>query len=833
MYKKGHSVFGIDEAWREACRTGLFYLVEGAPDAMKMHAVGINNAVAPLGGAWTREQLLLLKKAAPAVCFINDADPVPAGGGWGPGVEYVLRNGQLAVELGLGVTVRELPCAEGNRKQDPGSFFTSRGLLKQLPEEDFVVWAAGKWFRPDDTVARRTENVRRVAELAGHIADEMQLELILPALCKLSKGKEMWRGAINQARWQRTKKEEARRDGVDLRQYGFFQQAGCYFGQTEKGGELQWSNFTMRPLFHVRDAEQPRRLFHFRSCRGREDIVEMTMEDLNSPSRFRQKIEGIGNYIWMGGEREMIKLKNYLYDQTETAGIIRQMGWSAQGFYAFGNGVWREGEFHRADEYGVVRLGQEAGNWYIPAASKIYRDQGRKFEWERKFVHAGLNSVRSADYLRDFVRVHGDNGKVGLCYWVASLFRDIIAGHTRSFPLLDLFGPKGSGKTELGAALMAFFVTDNKAPNLRNSTAVALNDAVAFASDALVHLDEYKNDIDAKKIEFLKGLYDGVGRVKMSGTGFDSRVMTSVRCGVVMSGQEIPTADIALFHRCIYLAFPRSEFTDEERHRFAALREVQKLGLTALTLEVLRLRKRFEGGFLDTYNAVLDDINRQTGFRKLETRIVENWAKALAAFRCVETKLPWPFGYEEMLRIAVEGILVQNRMSGEGNEVAKFWEIAQYLRDNGELFNESDWRIQTMARIKTDRLERTFPTPASILLLNTSRIFILYKRACISMGSKPLPDDALREYLKNSDYYLGNKAAVRFKSIIKGYEECAPDPEQGKANKMGKVMRAMCFDYAVIKERYGVTLATSSLDACADEDTAPAPPPAQPAGLPF
>ena len=155
-----------------------------------------------------------------------------------------------------------------------------------------------------------------------------------------------------------------------------------------------------------------------------------------------------------------------------------------------------------------------------------------------------------------FCRVHGNNGKVGLAYWIASLFRDIITSYTRSFPILDLFGPKGSGKTEMGAALMAFFVPDNKAPNLKNSTSTALNDDVAFVSNALVHLDEYKNDVRPDKIEFLKGLYDGVGRVKMSGSSYDSRIMTSVKSGIIMSGQEMPTADIALFHRCIYLSFP-------------------------------------------------------------------------------------------------------------------------------------------------------------------------------------------------------------------------------------------------------------------------------------
>lgn len=53
----------------------------------------------------------------------------------------------------------------------------------------------------------------------------------------------------------------------------------------------------------------------------------------------------------------------------------------------------------------------------------------------------------------------------------------------------------------------------------------------------------------------MKGLYDGVGRVKMSGASFDARIMTSVKSGVIVSGQEMPTADPALFSRCLFCRF--------------------------------------------------------------------------------------------------------------------------------------------------------------------------------------------------------------------------------------------------------------------------------------
>ena len=48
-----------------------------------------------------------------------------------------------------------------------------------------------------------------------------------------------------------------------------------------------------------------------------------------------------------------------------------------------------------------------------------------------------------------------------------------------------------------------------QAPNIPNSTISALNDTVAASANALAHIDEYKNDLDPKVIEFLKGLWNG------------------------------------------------------------------------------------------------------------------------------------------------------------------------------------------------------------------------------------------------------------------------------------------------------------------------------------
>lgn len=801
IYDKSASIFGIDIAFREAAKQEMFYLVEGAPDVMKMQSVGINNVVAPLGGHWNEKQFQMLKKIAPSVCFINDADPVPHGKRYGTGIEFVLNNGRTAIMEGLAVTVREIPNGEGNTKQDPGDFFTSKQRLREhTKEEDFIVWSASKLYDKEAVSSRKAEVIRHISELASYINDEMRIDMLLPELTKIYKGKEFWRNAINDIKWNRINKQQ-KKDEIDLRKYGFFEERGCYFGRSDKG-DVQWSNFTMRPLFHIKDKDSPRRIFLIRNCMKHEEMLDLSMEELTSVNKFQQRLAGVGNFIWEGNGAALIRLLKYLFEHTETATQVHTLGWHQSGFYAWGNGIWKDDNFYKADDYGVCHTAD--GNWYIPSAAKVKKEETRDNRGE-KFVHLALQNIKLSDYTARFVEVYGENGKIGLCYWLASLFRDIITAHTRSFPILDLFGPKGSGKTELGAALTAFFVMDNKAANIRNATATALNDEVAVAANAIVHLDEYKNDIRPDKIEFLKGLYDGVGRLKMGGANYENRIMTSVKSGVVISGQEMPTADIALFHRCIFLSFPRSEFAMDERKRFAELREVQKMGLTHLTLEVLKNRKRMEALYLETYNTVLDDINVATSYAKLETRIVENWAKVLATFRVLEPKLTLPFKYDEILGSVCDGIRQQNQLSATGNELAQFWNTIQYLLTNGEIYENADFKVAYKSKINTDISNYSFQQPQKVIMLNRSRVFMLYKKACLQMDNNPLPEDSLMQYLKNSDYYLGMMKSVRFKRIIKG----VPEREylaDGKYRDVESVLTAMVFQYELIEERYGVQL---------------------------
>ena len=166
----------------------------------------------------------------------------------------------------------------------------------------------------------------------------------------------------------------------------------------------------------------------------------------------------LGNYVWLAKIDKLNRVKEYLYSKTDTAERIRKLGWNAaEGIFAFGNGIFFASTFNAVDDLGIVR-GINGKAFYIPATSKIYLNNTEIFQFERLMVHENRNGIKLHDYVGRLMEVFGENASVAFCYLLATLFRDIIFRRTRHFPILNLFGEKGTGKTTLATSLQSFFL---------------------------------------------------------------------------------------------------------------------------------------------------------------------------------------------------------------------------------------------------------------------------------------------------------------------------------------------------------------------------------------
>lgn len=376
------------------------------------------------------------------------------------------------------------------------------------------------------------------------------------------------------------------------------------------------------------------------------------------------------------------------------------------------------------------------------------------------------------------------------------------------FPILNLFGPKGSGKSELGHTLLSLFTIAYKAPNIQNSTISALNDTVAASANALAHIDEYKNDLDPKVIEFLKGLWDGTGRSRMNMDLDKKKEVTAVDAGIILSGQEMPTADNALFSRLIFLQFPRSTFTQEEKKNYMRLMEMRLGGLTHLTIALLKYRKRFEERFTGTLKEVRKQVSVALQGKQCEDRIVNNWCVPLAALRVLQDAVP-TLAYDDLFKIVIEGILKQNAECKTNGELGSFWNVVQYLASEGTINDTGDFVIHYLTKLKTDMVDTSWLDKRAVLYMQTSRIFNLYRKEGRKTDEKTLPTDALKYYLANSAAYLGQKV-VRFIVFRNGYPvlDSAKQDKHGNPAKLSQSARSYCFDYQKLVDQFGINLIT-------------------------
>ena len=812
LYQKSNSIFGIHQAWPAAAKQGKFYLVEGAPDVLRLQSIGIDSAVASLGSDWTSQQLDQLKRYASTICFLPDADKHNITEHYGTGIKKVMISGRNAMAAGFKVVVREIPLGADGRKNDPDSYCKSSLIFNELVEEDFVIWYAQKRLLEAGDGEFSIATMDDIANIVALCDKEHERNMYIDKLTKMANGRSTWNKAIRAA-LQRKTETQLRSNGTPtnqdlLEKYGFQQIDNHYVSLSADGKMFSWSNFVLRPLFHVRDSINAVRIFELTNMKGQKEIVEFKQEDLISPQKFSQRVESLGNYLWTAPAPRLTQLKMYLYENTETATRIDQLGWQSAGFYAFGNGVLYNGTWHPVDEYGIVRL-PEIGNQYLPASSTIYKHDTQLYQFERSFVHRDTGAVTLRKYVEQLISVFGDNAKVGTAFLLATLFRDVIVSQTKFFPILNIFGPKGSGKSELGHSLMSFFIRENTPPNIQNSTLPALADAVAQCANAVVHLDEFKNTIDFDKREFLKGIWDGVGRNRMNMEKDKKREVTRVDSGVIITGQEMATADIALFSRFIFLSFPKSEFSSEAKERFQQLVALRKLGCTHLTLEILSHRPQFESNFREAYTRAFDDLRDALQHTAIEDRILCNWVIPLAAFYALRTSLDLPFTYQELLHVVIDGVIHQNRQTKKNNELATFWDTVSFLRGKGDLAFEGDYRVEFASELNTrDRSTLYFEQPKRVLYIKIKQTEQLYTIHGNRTGEPLLPKNSLEYYLENSAAYLGKKI-VRYKDIIQGvqqYETKSDDRGNLRNIQKSSTELSYCFDYDKLIELYDINL---------------------------
>ena len=846
VYTKGATIFGIDRASKVREKDNII-IVEGAPDVLRLQSIGLDNTVASLGTSWSDAQFSQLRKITSSLCFIPDSD-VSDGELYGPGFEAVMANGATAMKKGFVVTVRELPFAEvlltdeeirelysdydtpsknvvkvKPGKNDPDSYIRSKEDYTGLEEKYFVVWLAEKRFLASDSIAKDGMYLKEIASLLAHIKDSLVLDRCIEKLSKIHFSIKNWKDAVKQARGEARRSkdsfssmDERQKDVEALSRVGFFIRNNSYYSPGNDDEEPTIvSNFIMEPLYHISDENNATRIFRLKNVTGDSKLMDIKESELCSLNAFLQKTGSLGNFIWLASFDKLNRIRQYLYARTDTAERVRKLGWDSRNeFFSFGNGIVEDTAFIPVDDMGIVR-NNNGQAFYIPATSKMYRGNDEIFQFERMMVYENRSGIRLCDFTEKLIETFGEKARVAFCYLVSTLFRDIIFKKTHHFPILNLFGEKGTGKTTLATSLQSFFIHGIDPPTLSATSLPAMNDRVSQAVNTLVVFDEYKNDLDIRTIGFLKGLWGGGGQTKKNTATDGMATQTIVSTGIAVCGQEKPTQDMALFTRVLFLSFTKTSFNQEERLRYEDLTALCDMGLTHLTVELLKHRRLFEKNFTQAYAMCKSELAAKMADITIHDRIFGNWVIPLATFRTLETALDVPFSYNELFDTCCKCLLEQNELGQESSEIGDFWNTLQGLHASGKFIEGVHFNIRYLNSFRpiSATEDMQFKEAKPIIYLNAGAVSALFSGKGGNVSSARSYWSTILSYLKSHNSYLGLKQDRFTILLANGSIDYQIDIIDGVQVRKKKVNRpkALCFDYLQLKETFGIDLETEVL----------------------
>lgn len=792
LYNKSHTLYGLHLAQKEIRHRDYVYIVEGNTDVMRLHDLNIGNSIGTCGTSLTDEHITQLRRFTTNIVIVFDGDAA--------GEKATIRGGKMITAAHLNASVIRLPM--GEEKTDPDSFFTSEEQFYKYERENsqpFIIWYAQHFNKKHgDSPEGRSKLVSEIAEILSTLPDEVIKETYIHELSKLFKIKEKQLKTAVDKLTSKTSNDSEKTNLIpdfvlltDYEKYGFYEDNNCYWFKG-KGAPYKGSNFIIKPLFHIESVINAKRLFEIVNEFGYSRVIELLQKDMVSLSAFKVRVESLGNFVWLAPETDLNRLKSFIYEKTQTCTEITQLGWQARShFYAWANGIFNE-QFTPVNELGIVSHSEK--NYYIPAYSSIYKHEHNLYVSERKFIHHN-GEISASDYIKQLINVFDNNALVGFAFYIATLFRDYLVSKFNFFPILNMFGPKGAGKTEMAVSLLQLFGKMPKGPNINSTSKAALADHISQFSNALAHIDEYKNNLEFEKIEFLKGIWDGTGRTRMNMDKDKKKETTAVDVGLMLTGQEMPTADIALFSRLIFITFTKVEYSDEEKEEFNKLKEIERKGLTHITEQILKERSYFKSNFDSSYNQVIDDLNKMLENNTIEDRIFKNWCIVIASYYTMHSKLNMPFSYKDSIKVFYQLLIQQNSETKRGNEISIFWGIVEYLLRDGLIEEDIDFKIDYTTKLDTDKGTFEWNEPRELIYINHARIIPLYRKHGYQMKENVLPVKTLEYYLINDKRYFGRKPSVRFKTnALKDTEEMGATVQRAAFI----VTKAMVFDYKLL-----------------------------------
>lgn len=567
----------------------------------------------------------------------------------------------------------------------------------------------------------------------------------------------------------------------DLNRYSHFFRDNAMHHYSKTGHVAKISNFIITPIIHSNTSSGHFKLFEMLNEFGLKVNISLDTKDLNDLRRFKCAIEEKGNFIFKGQQNELDDIKERLYSHTTYSSEIEQLGWQSEGFWAWADGVTTmDGEFTRTDENGLITVGGK--NYLIKAFSNLYAHDKTAYLNEKKFKHL-TSDTTFKDWSSRYFNVFGNNSMIAICTLITSIYSDEIFKLVHGeLPMLNLFGPKGTGKTQIADSLLAFFGEKQPINNLSKVTIYGLSQTLKSFHNSICLIDEYKNVLDMRFIEMLKSIYNRQAKIQGSfsqqGTKTEHIPINQM---AIICGQDLPTLDVALLERCLCLTAYKSDYTNEQLDRYNELKSLEEKGLVHLTDDFLKCREFVIQNFAVSNNIIQKQISARSP--NVSVRLQKNLSTILTAFHILQDKFEFPFNFDQVLKFGISIIEEQQKFIESSDDLKNFWSIFSTLIEQDRIKEGRNYILHDICNIRysgDDSLTH-YPKGMICLFLRWDGLYPMYAEYSRRSNMVSLGEKTIQFYLEKTKYYQGKFKNKKFRDKITGQEW---------------VNQAYCFDYS-------------------------------------
>jgi len=476
------------------------------------------------------------------------------------------------------------------------------------------------------------------------------------------------------------------------------------------------------------------------------------------------------------------ELHGYLFKTNfATAEKVSRFGWHPESkvFFFANMAVVGPNLLAEPDEWGIVKAGEVYLSMPVVNKKKVNRFTLTKSDMTFNTWFGMLSAAHKRE-----------NAFLPACFYLMSLFRDLVVKHTKASPILYLKGGASTGKSSIIRSISNLFGHEQQGVNLKNkNTEAALVRLMSQASNTIIWFDEYNNEFPYEGL--LQAAYDNDGYHRASDTTSHATDSVDIYSALALTSNYLPDNPI-FFSRCIFIPITEQKKSSEQIDAFNRLRDLEKVGFGAVTVEILKYRALIESAFQKAYDSLYTNLKFALSGEPVVERLISNMARVLTPAYILQTYEHINMGFdvcdhdsvlEEFIELGIQNIKRQNHIQSEKTALSEFFEILQYAYEQNLIHEGIHFRLED-----------------DILYLRFPSIYTIYQGKFRQINFKPGADrDTLRQEI------LAFEQGRDERDVIKSVRFCPEDlDDTGRATKV--VTNSWAISYKRITEKFGLDL---------------------------